>query len=86
MARAAGGYAAQLPRHGAGAGISTQLSTNISTNISTIIYISYLQEDLTNKRELVSTKQARLSLAQDEFHHLNTTMSAQLSQSTTSCK
>ena len=46
----------------------------------------YLQEDLTNKRELVSTKQARLSLAQDEFHHLNTTMSAQLSQSTTSCK
>ena len=40
VARAAGGHAAQLPRHGAGAGISTQISTNISTNISTIIYIS----------------------------------------------
>ena len=37
VARAAGGHAAQLPRHGAGAGISTQLSTNIST----IIYNMY---------------------------------------------
>ena len=66
--------------------LSLHVLETLSTNIFTIIYISYLQEDLTNKRELVSTKQARLSLAQDEFHHLNTTMSAQLSQSTTSCK
>ena len=39
VARAAGGHAAQLPRHGAGAGISIQLSTNIST----IIYNIYRQ-------------------------------------------
>ena len=48
-------------------------------------YLVTAQEDLTNKKELVNIKQARLTLAQDEFHHLNTTMSA-LSNSTTSCK
>ena len=48
-------------------------------------YLVTAQEDLTNKKELVNIKQARLTLAQDEFQHLNTTMSA-LSNSTTSCK
>ena len=48
-------------------------------------YLVTAQEDLTAKKELVNIKQARLTLAQDEFHHLNTTMSA-LSNSTTSCK
>merc|ERR1719471_1830491 len=46
-------------------------------------YLVTAQEDLTAKKELVNIKQARLTLAQDEFHHLNTTMSA-LSNSTTS--
>ena len=48
-------------------------------------YLVTAQEDLTSKKELVNIKQARLSLAQDEYSHLNTTMSA-LSASTTSCK
>ena len=48
-------------------------------------YLVTAQEDLTAKKELVNIKQARLTLAQDEFQHLNTTMSA-LSNSTTSCK
>ena len=48
-------------------------------------YLVTAQDDLTNKKELVNIKQARLSLAQDEFQHLNTTLSA-LSNSTTSCK
>ena len=48
-------------------------------------YLVTAQEDLTSKKELVNIKQARLSLAQDEFTHLNTTLSA-LSNSTTSCK
>ena len=48
-------------------------------------YLVTAQEDLTSKKELVHIKQARLSLAQDEYSHLNTTMSA-LSASTTSCK
>jgi len=46
-------------------------------------YLVTAQEDLTSKKELVNIKQARLSLAQDEFTHLNTTLSA-LSNSTTS--
>ena len=48
-------------------------------------YLVTAQEDLTSKKELVNIKQARLSLAQDEYSHLNTTLSA-LSASTTSCK
>jgi len=48
-------------------------------------YLVTAKEDLQAKTELVTIKQARLSLAQDEFNHLNTTLSA-LSNSTTSCK
>ena len=44
-----------------------------------------LISDLRAKRELVDIKQQRLHLAQDEYNHLNTTLSA-LSASTTSCK
>lgn len=46
-------------------------------------YLVTAKEDLQAKTELVTIKQARLSLAQDEFNHLNTTLSA-LSNSTTS--
>jgi len=46
-------------------------------------YLVTAKEDLQAKKELVTIKQARLSLAQDEFTHLNTTLSA-LSNSTTS--
>ena len=48
-------------------------------------YLVTAKEDLQAKSELVTIKQARLSLAQDEFNHLNTTLAA-LSNSTTSCK
>ena len=48
-------------------------------------YLVTAQDDLTNKQELVTIKQQRLSLAKDEFQHLNTTLTA-LSNSTTSCK
>ena len=48
-------------------------------------YLVTAKEDLQAKSELVTIKQARLSLAQDEYNHLNTTLSA-LSNSTTSCK
>ena len=37
------------------------------------------------KKDLVTVKQQRLSLAQDEWNHLNSTLS-HLSNSTTSCK
>ena len=37
------------------------------------------------KKELVTVKEQRLSLAQDEWNHLNSTLS-HLSNSTTSCK
>jgi len=46
-------------------------------------YLVTAKEDLQAKSELVTIKQARLSLAQDEFNHLNTTLAA-LSNSTTS--
>ena len=36
-------------------------------------YLVTAQDDLTNKQELVTIKQQRLSLAKDEFQHLNTT-------------
>ena len=48
-------------------------------------YLVTAQDDLTNKQELVTIKQQRLSLAKDEFQHLNTTLTA-LSNSTTSCE
>ena len=48
-------------------------------------YLVTAQEDLQAKKELVTVKQARLSLAQDEWNHLNSTLS-HLSNSTTSCK
>merc|ERR1719150_2290141 len=46
-------------------------------------YLVTAQEDLQAKKELVTVKQARLSLAQDEWNHLNSTLS-HLSNSTTS--
>lgn len=39
-------------------------------------YLTTAQEDLENKKELCSIKEARLSLAQDEFRHLNSTLSS----------
>ena len=48
-------------------------------------YLFTAQEDLQAKKELVKVKQQRLHLAQDEYNHLNTTLSA-LSTSTTSCE
>ena len=48
-------------------------------------YLVTAQEDLQAKKELVTVKQARLSLAQDEWNHLNSTLS-HLSNSTTSCE
>lgn len=48
-------------------------------------YLVTAQDDLTNKQELVTIKQQRLSLAKDEFQHLNSTLTA-LSNSTTSCE
>ena len=39
-------------------------------------YLTTAQEDLENKKELASIKEARLSLAQDEFRHLNSTLSS----------
>ena len=39
-------------------------------------YLVTAQDDLTNKQELVTIKQQRLSLAKDEFQHLNTTLTA----------
>jgi len=46
-------------------------------------YLFTAQEDLQAKKELVKVKQQRLHLAQDEYNHLNITLSA-LSTSTTS--
>jgi len=46
-------------------------------------YLVTAQEDLQAKKELVTVKQQRLSLAQDEWNHLNSTLS-HLSNSTTS--
>jgi len=46
-------------------------------------YLVTAQDDLVAKKDLVTVKQARLSLAQDEYNHLNTTLSA-FSNSTTS--
>ena len=43
------------------------------------------RNDVQAKKELVTVKQQRLSLAQDEWNHLNSTLS-HLSNSTTSCK
>ena len=43
------------------------------------------RNDTQAKKELVTVKQQRLSLAQDEWNHLNSTLS-HLSNSTTSCK
>ena len=48
-------------------------------------YLATAESDLRAKRELVDIKQQRLHLAQDEYNHLNTTLST-LSASTTSCK
>jgi len=46
-------------------------------------YLVTAQEDLQAKKDLVTVKQQRLSLAQDEWNHLNSTLS-HLSNSTTS--
>ena len=48
-------------------------------------YLVTAQEDLQAKKDLVTVKQQRLSLAQDEWQHLNTTL-GHFSNSTTSCK
>ena len=48
-------------------------------------YLVTAQEDLQIKKDLVTVKQQRLSRAQDEWQHLNTTLS-HLSTSTTSCE
>ena len=48
-------------------------------------YLVTAQEDLQIKKDLVTVKQQRLSRAQDEWQHLNTTLS-HLSTSTSSCE
>jgi protein KIBRA len=48
-------------------------------------YLVTAQEDLQAKKDLVRVKQARLSLAQDEWHHAASNFS-HLSASTTSCE
>jgi protein KIBRA len=49
------------------------------------IYLQSAQNDLRAKQELIDVKQQRLSLAQDEYNHLNNAL-ANLSVSTTSCE
>ena len=57
-------------------------------------YLATAESDLRAKQELADIKQQRLSLAQDEFNHLNNTLagvagvagSSHMSASTTSCK
>ena len=48
-------------------------------------YLATAESDLKAKQELVDIKQQRLHLAQDDLNHLNSTLSA-LSTSTTSRK
>ena len=48
-------------------------------------YLASAKNDLKAKQELIDVKHQRLSLAQDEYHNLNNTLS-NLSASSTSCK
>jgi len=49
-------------------------------------YLATAESDLRAKQELVDIKQQRLSLAQEEYNHLSSTLAAAMSTSTTSCK
>ena len=75
MASLAGGHASPVPGHCSGG----------PPGASIVTHLAETDLDEQAKKELVTVKQARLSLAQDEWNHLNSTLS-HLSNSTTSCK
>ena len=78
MASLAGGHASSVPGHCSGRPPGTSKDNQPVDRITD-------QNNEQAKKELVTVKQQRLSLAQDEWNHLNSTLS-HLSNSTTSCK